>query len=494
MNRPPTSSADRRTVELFEDYQCRVHCWTDRLFAWLLVAQWLIAIVVAIWVSPLTWAGTTSATHPHVWVAILLGLATISLPCALVAIWPGRTVTRLTVAVAQALMSALLIHLTGGRLETHFHVFASLALLAFYRDWRVLFVTSAVVAADHFVRGIVWPQSVYGTTTASPWRFVEHAGWVVVEDIFLLLSCRQSLREMWNSAERQSQLESANRVELLINDRLRNEMVEREQTQKQLEQAKAAAEAANVAKSEFLANMSHELRTPLNAIIGFSDILGEQVFGPLSQSQQQYVADILDSGQHLLSLVNDILDLAKIEAGMVDFQLVPIDLVGLVERTVHMFRERAIRLGISITAEIEREFPPIYADERKLKQLLYNLLSNAIKFTAEEGRVTVRVRCIDEAVVLSVADTGVGIAEEEQTRIFETFYQVDSTLVKAKQGTGLGLALVRQIANLHGGQIRLTSKLGVGSEFFFELPLRCPDDAAASNDEQNHRGLIGTSR
>jgi signal transduction histidine kinase len=394
---------------------------------------------------------------------------------------PGATTTRLVIAVAQALMSALLIHLTGGRIETHFHVFGSLALLACYRDWKVLITASVVVAADHFVRGLFWPESVYGTSIISPWRFAEHAGWVLVEDAFLILSCQQGLREMLKVAERQASLESMHQVAENSNMQLREEIEQRERTQQELERAKSVAEAANLAKSEFLANMSHELRTPLNAIIGFSDVLSEQIYGPLNESQHGCVSDVLESGQHLLSLVNDILDLAKIESGTMDMDWAQVDLSALVVRLSEMSRERAVRQGIHVRIEVCPELKSVKADERRIKQLLYNFLSNAIKFTPEGGEITVRAEAIADNVVLSVKDTGVGISPAEHEKIFESFYQVDSTLTKSKQGTGLGLALVRRIADLHGGRVWVESELGKGSTFFIEWPgLRAHEREAAA--------------
>jgi signal transduction histidine kinase len=417
----------------------------------------------------------SSQVHLHLVGALVVGFDIVSLPIAL-AIWrPDARTTRHAIACAQALMSVLLIHLTGGRIETHFHVFASLALLAFYRDWQVLLTASVIVALDHFIRGLVWPQSVYGTSLVNPWRFAEHAGWVLAEDLFLVVSIQHSLREMWGVAERQTELESVNLGIPQSNQQLHDEIAERVRIERRLHQAKEAAEAANHAKSEFLANMSHELRTPLNAIIGFSDVLGAQFCGPLNEAQSQYVVDILESGQHLLSLINDILDLAKIEAGMMDLELTCVDVGGVVDRALQMFRERALRQGICLLREFD-EVPAVEADELRLKQLLYNFLSNALKFTATGGTVTIRVRSTDEGVLLSVADTGVGIARAEQEKIFDTFYQVDSSLTKAQQGTGLGLTLVRRIAELHGGRVWVESEPGQGSEFFFHLPSRSVAD------------------
>jgi signal transduction histidine kinase len=260
------------------------------------------------------------------------------------------------------------------------------------------------------------------------------------------------------------------------NEQLRAVIEQHQRTQQELEVARDTAEAANRAKSEFLANMSHELRTPLNAIIGFSDVLSEQVFGPLNENQQQYVIDILESGQHLLSLVNDILDLAKVESGTMEVEWDIVQLPPLIERTLQMFRERAMRHGVKLQAELPSELNNIVVDERRLKQLLYNFLSNALKFTPEGGEINVRARSSATHLTVSVADTGVGIAPEEQKRIFDTFYQVDSSLTKSQQGTGLGLTLVRKIAELHDGRVWVESEPGVGSEFFFEWPRRKADD------------------
>ncbi len=183
---------------------------TDRLFAYLMLAEWLAAVVAALVVSPRTWAGISSQTHVHVWAAVFLGVGIVSLPIALGLLQPGRRITRHAIGVGQMLIGALLIHLTGGRIETHFFVFGSLAFLAFYRDWRVLVSASVVVAVDHFVRGVYWPQSVYGVLAASPWRTLEHAAWVLFEDVFLIASCRQGIREMLGIAEQRAQLESTN--------------------------------------------------------------------------------------------------------------------------------------------------------------------------------------------------------------------------------------------------------------------------------------------
>jgi two-component system, NtrC family, sensor kinase len=229
-------------------------------------------------------------------------------------------------------------------------------------------------------------------------------------------------------------------------------------------------EAASRHKSEFLANMSHELRTPLNAIIGFSEVLTERMFGELNEKQEEYLKDIHASGQHLLSLINDILDLSKIEAGRMELELADFDLPAAIDNALTLVRERAGRRGIALHQAVDERLGAIRADERKLKQVLLNLLSNAIKFTPEGGRIDVQAVPVDGAVEVSVRDTGVGIAPEDQEAVFEEFRQV-GTAAKKVEGTGLGLALSRKFVELHGGRIWVKSQVSVGSTFAFTLPL-----------------------
>jgi signal transduction histidine kinase len=236
-------------------------------------------------------------------------------------------------------------------------------------------------------------------------------------------------------------------------------------------QARAAADAANQAKSEFLANMSHELRTPLNAIIGFSEVLSERMFGEVNEKQAEYLADIQESGRHLLSLINDILDLSKIEAGRMELESSDFDLPSAIEHTLTLVRERAQRRGIGLARTVDEQLGMIHADERKLKQVLLNLLSNALKFTPEGGRVDVRAALRDGVAEVSVTDTGIGISPEDQEAVFEEFRQV-GTASKKVEGTGLGLAISKKFIELHGGKIWVTSQVGTGSTFAFTLPLQ----------------------
>jgi signal transduction histidine kinase/HAMP domain-containing protein len=231
-------------------------------------------------------------------------------------------------------------------------------------------------------------------------------------------------------------------------------------------------ELANRHKSEFLSNMSHELRTPLNAIIGFSEVLLERMFGEMNEKQEDYLKDIHSSGQHLLSLINDILDLAKVEAGRMELNLTTFDLCAAIGNALTLIRERAMHHGIALATEIDSQLGELNADERKLKQILLNLLSNAVKFTPEGGRITVGARLLRDMVEIAVNDTGIGIAPKDQAAVFEEFKQVGRDYTRKAEGTGLGLALTRKLVELHGGAMRLESEPGKGSTFSFTLPLK----------------------
>ncbi len=239
--------------------------------------------------------------------------------------------------------------------------------------------------------------------------------------------------------------------------------------------AKRHAEIANKSKSEFLANMSHELRTPLNSVIGYSELLEDELFGELNTKQKKYVNNILISGTHLLDLINDILDLSKVEAGKMSLETKDIKIHHIIRNSVVMIKEKAFKHNIKIKQDIDASVDDhkFIADERKMKQIMYNLLSNAVKFTPDGGNISIFCRTSDQNMEVSITDTGIGISQDNLDKIFKKFEQIDSSFSKKYKGTGLGLSLTKQLVELHGGTIRAESEgVDQGSTFTFRIPLQ----------------------
>jgi PAS domain S-box-containing protein len=582
--KPPSTPGTPLEAEadvLFQQERQLLFERTDRMFAVLMFVQWIAGIVAAVFISPHIWSGRMSQLHVHLWLALYLGGAIAGVPIYFALRFPGRPFTRTSIAVAQMLFSALLIDLTGGRIATHFHVFGSLAFLAIYRDWSLLVPATIVVALDHLVRGIFVPQSVYGVMTTSPWRWLEHLGWVLYEDAVLIYAIRCCVREMHQAAYRRAELASRTRdmelaissnramldaaldavvtmnidgiitgwnqraeelfrlprdqavgrllgdtivppefreahsrglahyratgegpvlnqrIEVLAVDaqgrtfpvelsvvpiRTANELyfsgfirdiTQRQQAEQALLAAKEAAVAADRAKSEFLANMSHEIRTPLNAILGFTKLLSVGAEQMSKEERQEYLATVHSSGNHLLALVNDILDLSKIEAGRMDVERQLCSPGQVIAEVASLLRARALEKGLRLEARCAGGVATkIETDPHRLRQLLTNLVGNSVKFT-EQGSIEIEGRFVVEEgrqwFRVEVADTGIGIPADRLQTIFEPFIQVDNSVTRKYGGTGLGLAISRRIAEALGGRLQVQSEVGRGTVFIADI-------------------------
>lgn len=501
---------------------------TDRMFAVLMVLQWLGGIATALMVSPRTWIGQTSQVHLHVWAAVLLGAALSSVPIAL-AIWlPGRALTRHVIAIAQMLWSALLIHLSGGRIETHFHVFGSLAFLAFYRDWRVLVTATVVIAADHFVRGIWWPQSVFGVFVESPYRWIEHAAWVVFEDIFLILSCRREIASAKRLHEQQASLRLVKQhIERLVhlrtqqleeaNEQLQQEMAERQRQSQQREQlyARLVETSRRAGMAEVATGVLHNVGNVLNSINVSAHLLVEQLQNSrvkgLQQAMQllaQHKDDLAEfltrdeKGQQLLrylemvtenltadrdralseldelmrrvehvkEIVNMQQNYAKLSGGRERFRL-----QDVLEDAVRINDAGLLRHGVDLERDYRAD-PWIVAEKHKVLQILINLISNA-KYAVsaaarEDKRIVLRIDCAGDEAIVAVEDNGVGIAAENLARVFEHGFTTK------KDGHGFGLHYSALAADDLGGSLSARSDgPGHGATFILRLPIHADEEA-----------------
>lgn len=466
----------------------------DRIFAALMLLQWFAGIGLALFVSPYSWEGSSQSVHSHVWIAVFLGGIVSSLPIGLALLAPGRWITRTVLAIAQMVWSGLLIHLTGGRIETHFHVFGSLALLAFYLDWKVLTVASAVTAADHIIRGVFYPESIYGLANIEWWRSGEHASWVIFEDIFLLISMRNSLCQIRHGVDCRVRIhDQVTRTEDIVQERtkeLHQATVELAEQNRILEQNAVALRQASRAKSEFLANMSHEIRTPMTAILGYADVLAE---ADLEDRQRchEAAATIQRNGAHLLSIINDILDLSKIEAGRVELEQIDFSLRDLLTGVVDLLKVRADAKSLKLTVKVDRSVPEVLiGDPTRLRQVLMNLVGNAIKFTSI-GSVSVQANYREDAtgawLQLQVRDTGIGMTPEQAATVFEPFSQADNSMTRRFGGTGLGLAVTRRFVELMQGTVLVETGFGLGSIFTVEVPCRRSATVALAPAQETQR-------
>lgn len=492
----------RRTASLFRRSQRHTHLETDRLFGTLMIFQWLAGIIIAVWVSPKVW---DNALHQkqlwHVWTAVFVGAVACGVPALMAWQRTGRLMTRHVIAVGQALTSALLIHLTGGRLETHFHIFGSLTFLMFYRDWRVLVTATVVLCADHFVRGMYWPESIFGEA-APKWRWLEHVGWILIEDLILYIAICQSLKETLEVARRRSRLEGINK---LIEQQVQQRTVELTEAHKQLVEASRQAGMAEIAT-----NVLHNVGNVLNSVNVSAEAAASKVRNFRITSLKQ-VADLLRAhadnlpeflasdprGRELPSYLIKLADnMAQPQQGILreldllqkniehikevvamqqsyakrSGMLETLSAVELVETAIHINDATFSRHGVDVIRDYQ-DVPPVIADRHKVLPILVNLLNNAkqaLDNIPQNKRLKVRVAGNSKTgVEITVSDNGIGIPQENLTRIFQHGFTT------RPDGHGFGLHSGALAAREMGGSLSVHSDgLGRGAAFTLSLPFQ----------------------
>lgn len=499
----PGDAEELRTAKLFRRAQRRNHIETDRLFANLMILQWVGGIVIAIWVSPKVWYDALNQKQLwHVWTATFLGGLICLIPVLLAWKHPGRMITRHVIAVSQILTSALLIHLTGGRLETHFHIFGSLTFLAFYRDWRVLLTATVVVISDHVIRGTYWPQSIFGSPNVDRWRWMEYVGWVLIEDAILCIAISQYLVEMLEVAKRRSRLEEVNaQIESQVEERT----AELTEAHKQLLEASRQAGMAEIAT-----NVLHNVGNVLNSVNVSAETVAsrvrnlrvaslKQVAGllrehaavlprfltedPRGRELPDYLVRLADNLaepqknilREITSLQGNIEHIKEVVAMQQNYArrsgvMEVLSAVDLVENAIEIQNDAFVRHKVEITRDYQ-DVPPVLADRHKVLPILVNLLSNAKHALVESsGARHLKVRVSHDGaglVQIVVSDNGVGIPAENLTRIFQHGFTT------RPDGHGFGLHSGALAATEMGGRLFVHSDgVGRGATFTLELPLQ----------------------
>ncbi|WP_082207193.1 sensor histidine kinase [Corallococcus macrosporus] len=463
------NALERRVDALLGEHLEAVRRRVDSRFAVLMVGQWLVAIAVAAVLSPFAWQGTSRGGHPHLHVAVVLGGLLSAFPLVLVRLRPGDVITRHAVAVAQMLWAALFIHLTGGRIETHFYVFGSLAFLAFYRDPAVMATATVTAVLEHCLRGIWWPESIFGVANPAWWRFLEHSFWMVFVNGVLVIACRETLGEMRRVAVQQVLLEGA-----YANERVDHEHAlarVRRELSAYREQAARVEKLAAVGR--MTATVSHELRNPLAAARTANAVVVRHLRKldvTLADQRLQRFLEIIERELAVCSRISsELLDFARERP----LELRPCSLHALMEEVLDVVPGRE---GVRIQNSVPVSLDSPWVDRELLRKVLINLVQNAVE-AMPEGRLG-RVEVSAEgggggAFVIRVSDNGMGIPEAMQERIFEPLFTMKPA------GTGLGLSVVASTVRQHGGTLRVESREGEGSVFTLCLPAGCPAAEAA---------------
>jgi signal transduction histidine kinase len=457
---------------------------SGRVFVWLFLLQWVFAIGWALVISPYAYVDGHRVIHFHVKAAIVFGAVINAMPLLLIRFRNDWFMTRHVVAAAQMLWSALLIMISGGRIETHFHVFGSLAFLAFYRDWKILVTATVMVAADHLARGLFWPETVYGIDNPEWWRFLEHAAWVAFEVVVLSYGSVRSHADMRAAAEREARLQRTNAI---VEEQVRIRTRELERSMEQLAQAQKLESVGRLA-----AGVAHEINTPIqyiadsiqfahDAVVDLRDagILGSDIMN----EDFEYMVDelptalerALEGTQRVASIVRSM----KVFAHPERDKLVAYDLEQALRETINVARnEYKYVADVKLVTET---LPQVVCYPAELNQVFLNIIVNAahaiddvVRGTPERGTITVTANRQGDDVVVSIADTGCGIPDTIRDRIFDPFF----TTKPVGRGTGQGLAISRSVVAKHGGQLTFDSVLGQGTTFHIRIPLEARKEAA----------------
>ncbi len=467
VNSRPSDEFDRHVSAIYSSrYQVLVRK-TDHLFGFLFIFQWILGICFAVFISPRTWSGEYSQTHIHVYAAAFLGGLVAAVPVYLVFTQPGATINRMVVAFSQILFSVLFIHLTGGRIETHFHIFGSLAFLAFYRDWRPVLIGTLVTALDHLLRGYFWPQSVYGVLMATPWRAFEHAAWVLFEDSILWYSIKLALGELHSASKNQANVD-------VLNQSLERKVEERTHQLRQSQQTIVDQQQTIVSTSkmsalgEMAGGVAHEINNPLAIIKSISGQLQEVVGDDRTDKSL-----IREMAQQIEATTDRI---AKIVQGLRSFSrdgskdpFRKVDVTTLFEETLSFCNERFKSHGILIRIDPFDETLSFDGRATEISQVLLNLLNNAHDAISSLKERWVRISAVDKSdwLEIQVTDSGQGVPSDFQTKIFQPFF----TTKEIGKGTGMGLSISRGIVQGHGGELRLDSTCS-NTRFVIHLPKR----------------------
>lgn len=458
---------NQRVNKVFQAHYQELVKKTDHMFGFLFVFQWLLGIAFAYYLAPKTWSGEFSETHIHIFAAIFLGGAIAALPVYLIISAPGAQINRMLVAVSQILFSVLFIHLTGGRIETHFHIFGSLAFLAFYRDWRVVVIATAITAVDHLVRGYFWPQSVYGVLSATPWRAFEHAAWVIFEDLILFYSIKLALSELYSVSEAQVKLQDAiASVEDQVIERTRELLASQKVVAEQQQAVLASAKMS--ALGEMAGGVAHEINNPLAAIKNISGQLQEVVDDdPLDRNLvKELASDVEKTTNRIAKIVQGLRTFSRDGSNDPFYQ---VNIHKLIEETLSFCGERFKSNGTKLIVGDFANDLTFEGRETEISQVLLNLLNNAHDAIAKEQDRWIKVEVLNDEhfIEIHVTDCGKGISQEVRDKMFQPFF----TTKEIGKGTGMGLSISSGIVRKHGGELWLNTE-SKNTSFVVRLPKR----------------------